>query len=57
MGVMALPSVLWRARRWHGYVGFTINVIFALISIILLALLVTELQIKFGIDPADLIID
>ena len=54
---MALPSALWHVRRWHGFVGATINVIFALVSIILLALLVTELQIKFGIDPADFIID
>jgi hypothetical protein len=56
-GPMALPSVLRRARRWHGYVGSTINVVLALISIILLAVIVTELQIKFGTDPADLIVD
>jgi hypothetical protein len=42
---------LARLRRVYHQCDFRPN------SIILLALLVTELQIKFGIDPADLIID
>jgi len=54
---MALPSALWRTRRLANFVGAAINVIFALFSIIVLALLVAELQVKFGIDLADFVID
>jgi hypothetical protein len=54
---MARVSIPARSVPWRTYVGAGINVIGALISTILLALVLTELEIKFGINPADLLID
>jgi len=54
---MALPSALWRTRRLADFVGAAINVIFALISIVVLALLVAKMQAKFGIDLSGFVID
>jgi hypothetical protein len=54
---MALLLIPTRSVPWRTYVGAGIVVIGALISTILLALLVTELEIMSGIDPALLPID
>jgi hypothetical protein len=46
-----------RTAASRNYVGLGISLIGALISCIVLALIIPELEIEFGIDPTQLVFD